>query len=62
MSLSGLADSSGRPGGSELRVNMVNMRRSLDAIIGSALARKGFTFFTVNLDHMVKLGQSEPFR
>ncbi len=62
MSLSGLTDRSGRPGSSELRVNMVNMRRALDAIIGRALARKGFTLFTVNLDHMVKLGKSEPFR
>ena len=62
MSLPGLASESDRTEASELRVNMVNMRRSLDAIIGSALARKGFTFFTVNLDHMVKLGQSGPFR
>lgn len=62
MSLSGLAHDSDLPEGSELRVNMVNMRRALDAIIGSALARKGFTLFTVNLDHMVKLGKSEPFR
>ena len=62
MSLSGLASESGQTGASELRVNMVNMRRALDAIIGSALASKGFTFFTVNLDHMVKLGQSGPFR
>lgn len=62
MSLSGLAGESTQSEASELRVNMVNMRRALDAIIGSALARKGFTFFTVNLDHMVKLGQSGPFR
>ncbi len=62
MSLSGVSDVSGHPEASELRVNMVNMRRALDAIIGSALARKGFTFFTVNLDHMVKLGKSGPFR
>jgi len=41
---------------------MVNMRRALDAIIGNALACKGFTFFTVNLDHMVKLDKSGPFR
>lgn len=61
MSLNRLAEDS-RPRPSELRVNMVNMRRALDAIIGSALARKGFTFFTVNLDHMVKLDKSGPFR
>ena len=62
MSLPGLASESSQAGASELRVNMVNMRRALDAIIGSALARRGFTLFTVNLDHMVKLGQSAPFR
>lgn len=62
MSLSGLAHDTDRSEVSELRVNMVNMRRALDAIIGSALARKGFTLFTVNLDHMVKLGKSKPFR
>ena len=62
MSLSGLAPDSDRSASAELRVNMVNMRRALDAIIGSALARKGFTLFTVNLDHMVKLGKSGPFR
>lgn len=61
MSLNGLAEDS-RPRPSELRVNMVNMRRALDAIIGNALARRGFTFFTVNLDHMVKLDKSGPFR
>ena len=61
MSLNGLAEDS-RPRPSELRVNMVNMRRALDAIIGNALACKGFTFFTVNLDHMVKLDKSGPFR
>ena len=55
MSLSGLAQDSSRPAVSELRVNMINMRRALDAIVGNALARKGFTLFTVNLDHMVKL-------
>ena len=61
MSLNGLAEDS-RPRPSELRVNMVNMRRALDSIIGNALARRGFTFFTVNLDHMVKLDKSGPFR
>ena len=34
MSLSGLAQDSSRPAVSELRVNMINMRRALDAIVG----------------------------
>ncbi|MFV0281415.1 MAG: WecB/TagA/CpsF family glycosyltransferase [Rhodoblastus sp.] len=62
MSLPGLAHGPDRPESSELRVNMVNMRRALEAIVGSARARKGFTLFTVNLDHVVKLDQSAPFR
>ena len=48
----------------EVQVNMVNMRGALDAVDRKAKAREGFTLFTVNLDHVVKLNDSHnrPFR
>lgn len=48
----------------EVQVNMVNMRGALDAVDRKAQAKEGFTLFTVNLDHVVKLSDSDnrPFR
>ncbi|MDE2364546.1 MAG: WecB/TagA/CpsF family glycosyltransferase [Hyphomicrobiales bacterium] len=46
----------------QLRVNLVDMRAALDVVLARARARKGFTLFTVNLDHVVKLNRSRPFR
>jgi len=46
----------------ELQVNMVNMRRTLDAVGDKARNGEGFTLFTVNLDHVVKLNQNRLFR
>jgi exopolysaccharide biosynthesis WecB/TagA/CpsF family protein len=56
--------SGGQPAqsGPELRVNMLTMQGTLATIVASARARQGFTLFTVNLDHVVKLNQSGPFR
>lgn len=46
----------------ELRVNLVNMRQTLETILHRARTREGFTLFTVNLDHIVKLGRNRLFR
>ena len=47
--------------GPELRVNLVSMRHTLETITNRLRAGQGFTLFTVNLDHIVKLGQSRSF-
>jgi exopolysaccharide biosynthesis WecB/TagA/CpsF family protein len=46
----------------ELRLNMLDMRRTLSTMIARARAGDGFTLFTVNLDHIVKLGGDARFR
>ncbi len=46
----------------ELRLNMLDMPRTLETMVDRARTRRGFTLFTVNLDHIVKLGRSKPFR
>ena len=46
----------------ELRVNLANMRQTLDMIVARARRREGFTLFTVNLDHIVKIGSNRLFR
>lgn len=48
----------------EVEVNMVDMRGALAAVDRKASVREGFTLFTVNLDHVVKLNDSHnrPFR
>jgi N-acetylglucosaminyldiphosphoundecaprenol N-acetyl-beta-D-mannosaminyltransferase len=50
------------PMGSDLRINLMNMGTTLDTIISRATAGRGFTLFTINLDHMVKLNKSRQFR
>jgi len=46
----------------EVRVNMLTMRGTLAALVARARANQGFTLFTVNLDHIVKLNQNHSFR
>ena len=48
--------------GPEVRVNLVSMAQTLQTIAQRALARRGFTLFTVNLDHIVKLQRDAAFR
>ena len=43
-------------------VNIVNLTHALDAIMERTIARKGYTLFTVNLDHLVKLKSNRRFR
>ena len=46
---------------SDLTVNIANMRAALRAIKERAEAGKGYTLFTVNLDHLVKLKTDRRF-
>lgn len=46
----------------ELRLNMLDMPHALATMVARARAGRGFTLFTVNLDHIVKLGRSHAFR
>lgn len=46
----------------ELHLNMHDMARTLATMVERAQTRRGFTLFTVNLDHIVKLGRSSAFR
>lgn len=46
----------------DVLVNLVSMPQTLQTIAQRAMTRQGFTLFTVNLDHIVKLGVSAPFR
>jgi N-acetylglucosaminyldiphosphoundecaprenol N-acetyl-beta-D-mannosaminyltransferase len=46
----------------EVQVNLTTMQRTLDAVGDKARAGEGFTLFTVNLDHVVKLNQNRLFR
>lgn len=45
----------------DLRVNLANMRQALRAIGDKARARQGYTLFTANLDHLVKLKHDRRF-
>jgi exopolysaccharide biosynthesis WecB/TagA/CpsF family protein len=59
------ADSASRSGPSaapDLKVNLANMDEALDAIATRTQARQGYTLFTANLDHLVKLGADRRFR
>jgi exopolysaccharide biosynthesis WecB/TagA/CpsF family protein len=47
---------------SDLRVNIANMTQAIGAIDRRARAKKGYTLFTINLDHLVKLKQDRRFR
>lgn len=57
-----LSRSAAMSGAPEVLVNLISMPQTLQTISQRALARQGFTLFTVNLDHIVKLGSSETFR
>ena len=46
----------------ELRLNMHDMPHCLETMVARAKARRGFTLFTVNLDHLVKLRRDAAFR
>ncbi|MCC2095802.1 MAG: WecB/TagA/CpsF family glycosyltransferase [Hyphomicrobiales bacterium] len=46
----------------EVKVNLRNMADVLAAALARLRQHEGFTLFTVNLDHIVKLGESEAFR
>lgn len=48
--------------GPEVAVNLSNMHRTLAAIGERAQSGEGFTLFTVNLDHVVKLNENDAFR
>jgi exopolysaccharide biosynthesis WecB/TagA/CpsF family protein len=53
---------SGSPPLSDLRVNIANMTQALGAIDRRARAKEGYTLFTINLDHLVKLKKDRRFR
>ena len=46
----------------DLKVNVANMRDALGAIATRAQAGQGYTLFTANLDHLVKLRTNRRFR
>lgn len=64
MSLAAARQPASEEAAPEVQVNMVDMRGALDAVDRKASVREGFTLFTVNLDHVVKLNDSHnrPFR
>jgi len=45
----------------DLEINIANMREALAAIAERTRGGRGYTFFTANLDHVVKLGQDRRF-
>jgi N-acetylglucosaminyldiphosphoundecaprenol N-acetyl-beta-D-mannosaminyltransferase len=45
----------------DLHINIANAREALAAIAERTVKRRGYTFFTANLDHVVKLGQDRRF-
>ena len=53
---------SGSPPLSDLRVNIANMTQALGAIDRRARAKEGYTLFTINLDHLVKLKKDRRFK
>lgn len=56
------ATRSGRMAVADLKVNVANMRDALGAIAMRAQAGQGYTLFTANLDHLVKLRTDRRFR
>ncbi len=50
------------PSNSEISVNLQNMESALEIMANRAKARRGFTLFTINLDHLVKLKEDRRFR
>jgi len=57
-----IASSQSRVSAPDLRVNLANRQQALDAIATRAEAGQGYTLFTANLDHLVKLGADRRFR
>ena len=45
----------------DLRINIANSSEALQAIARRTESRQGYTFFTANLDHVVKLGRDRRF-
>jgi N-acetylglucosaminyldiphosphoundecaprenol N-acetyl-beta-D-mannosaminyltransferase len=45
-----------------LNVNVATLAEAVDVAIARAIKRNGFTFYTLNLDHIVKLRWSAAFR
>lgn len=43
-------------------INLFDLQTAVRQIIAAAQLEKPFTVFTINLDHLVKLGQNEAFR
>jgi exopolysaccharide biosynthesis WecB/TagA/CpsF family protein len=43
-------------------INLADQRSAIDAIVSAAKAGAGFTVFTLNLDHLVKLRSSDAFQ
>ena len=46
---------------SDLRINIANLRQAVKTIVARSKAGRGYTFFTFNLDHLVKLDQDRRF-
>lgn len=55
------ASPSARAEGFDLHINIANAREALAAIAERTTKRRGYTIFTANLDHVVKLGQDRRF-
>jgi len=51
-----------RPCVAGLRVNVATLSEAVELAIAKAVEGKGFTFYTLNLDHIVKLRRSAVFR
>lgn len=45
----------------DIEVNVASIDAAIDAVVSKALARQGYTLFTVNLDHMVKMKVDKAF-
>lgn len=45
-----------------LRINLANLPQAVERLANDAVAGRGFTIFTLNLDHLVKLRIDEAFR
>jgi UDP-N-acetyl-D-mannosaminuronic acid transferase (WecB/TagA/CpsF family) len=49
------------PAAPDLRINIANLRQAVKTIVARSKAGRGYTFFTFNLDHLVKLDQDRRF-
>lgn len=46
----------------DIKVNIASIEAAIEAIVSKAQAHQGYTLFTVNLDHMVKMKVDKAFR